>query len=110
LNRAVCQTLTKRVQCFSPLPVLSLQDAEDANPLIRALAIRTMGYISVDKVTEALVYPLRQSLRDGDPYVRKTAATTVAKLFMHDKELVESEGFIDMLRDMLTDSNPTVSS
>ncbi|CAG8650525.1 6762_t:CDS:2, partial [Paraglomus brasilianum] len=85
-----------------------VKDAEDNNPLIRALAIRTMGYISVDKVIEALVDPLRQSLRDGDPYVRKTAATTVAKLFMHDKELVESEGLVDKLRDMLTDSNPTV--
>ncbi|CAG8552470.1 11386_t:CDS:2, partial [Racocetra persica] len=83
-------------------------DVDDPNPLIRALAIRTMGYINVDKIVDALVDPLRSCLRDRDPYVRKTSATAVAKLYMHDQVLVESEGFIDLLRDMLADSNPTV--
>ncbi|KAG9307651.1 hypothetical protein G9A89_023216 [Geosiphon pyriformis] len=85
-----------------------VKDAEDHNPLIRALAIRTMGYINVDKVVDALIEPLRHGLRDKDPYVRKTAAITVAKLYMHDRILVEGDGFIDMLRDMLADSNTTV--
>ncbi|CAG8578515.1 11347_t:CDS:1 [Ambispora leptoticha] len=85
-----------------------VKDAEDQNPLIRALAIRTMGYINVEKVVDALIDPLRHCLRDQDPYVRKTAAITVAKLYMYDRLLVESDGFIDMLRDLLADSNPTV--
>jgi hypothetical protein len=76
--------------------------------MIRALAIRTMGYIHVDKVTACLVQPLRHCMRDQDPYVRKTAAVCVAKLFMQDRHLVESAGFIDLLRDMLIDSNPSV--
>ncbi|KAL1921664.1 uncharacterized protein VTP21DRAFT_10306 [Calcarisporiella thermophila] len=85
-----------------------MKDVEDPNPLIRALAIRTMGYINVDKILDHLVDPLLTCLRDQDPYVRKTAAICVAKLYMHDPALVENERFIDMLRDMLTDSNPTV--
>ncbi|CAG8567548.1 12509_t:CDS:10 [Dentiscutata erythropus] len=85
-----------------------LKDVDDPNPLIRALAIRTMGYINVDKIIDALVDPLRSCLRDRDPYVRKTSAIAVAKLYMHDQVLVESEGFVDLLRDMLADSNPTV--
>ncbi|CAG8535799.1 7022_t:CDS:10 [Acaulospora colombiana] len=85
-----------------------IKDAEDHNPLIRALAIRTMGYINVDKIVDALIDPLRHCLRDQDPYVRKTAAIAVAKLYMYDKGLVESEGFIDLLRDLLADANPTV--
>lgn len=85
------------------------QDVEDPNPLIRALAIRTMGYIHVDKVTACLIQPLRHCMRDQDPYVRKTAAVCVAKLFMQDRHLVENAGFIDLLRDMLVDSNPSVS-
>ncbi|RIB02371.1 Clathrin/coatomer adaptor, adaptin-like protein [Gigaspora rosea] len=85
-----------------------MKDADDHNPLIRALAIRTMGYINVDKIIDALVDPLRRCLRDKDPYVRKTSAMAVAKLYMHDHELVESEGFVDLLRDMLADQNPTV--
>lgn len=57
------------------------QDCEDSNPLIRALAVRTMGCIRVDKITEYLCEPLRKCLRDDDPYVRKTAAVCVAKLY-----------------------------
>ncbi|CDS14054.1 hypothetical protein LRAMOSA06225 [Lichtheimia ramosa] len=85
-----------------------IKDVEDPNPLIRALAIRTMGYIQVEKIVDILVDPLRHCLRDRDPYVRKTAAICVGKLYMYDNILVESEHFIDMLRDLLTDANPTV--
>ncbi|CAO3600090.1 unnamed protein product [Absidia cylindrospora] len=85
-----------------------IKDVEDPNPLIRALAIRTMGYIQVEKIVDCLVDPLRHCLRDKDPYVRKTAAICVAKLYMYDNVLVESEHFIDMLRDLLNDPNPTV--
>ena len=39
------------------------KDCDDSNPLIRALAVRTMGCIRVDKVTEYLCEPLRKCLR-----------------------------------------------
>ena len=52
--------------------------------------------------------PLAKSLKDPDPYVRKTAAICVAKLFDINPELVEDRGFLDPLRDMLVDSNPMV--
>lgn len=84
------------------------QDSHDRNPLIRALAIRTMSYIQVPSVIQALVDPLRHALKDSDPYVRKTAAICVAKLFMIDRRLVEKEGFVNSLRDLLADPNPTV--
>ncbi|KAG8849819.1 hypothetical protein FRB96_000642 [Tulasnella sp. 330] len=84
------------------------QDCNDRNPLIRALAIRTMAYIPVPSVVMALIDPLRHCLRDGDPYVRKTAAICVAKLYVFDPKLVDREGFITMLRDLLADPNPTV--
>ncbi|PLW26125.1 hypothetical protein PCANC_22450 [Puccinia coronata f. sp. avenae] len=85
-----------------------LSDSHDRNPLIRALAIRTMSYISVPAVHRALLDPLRHALKDTDPYVRKTAAICVAKLFTHDRKLVEKEQFVNSLRDLLADSNPTV--
>lgn len=40
-----------------------------------------MGCIRVDKITEYLCEPLRKCLKDEDPYVRKTAAVCVAKLY-----------------------------
>lgn len=67
-----------------------------------------MSYIAVPQVLNALVDPLRHSLKDSDPYVRKTAAICVVKLYTHDRKLVEREGFINGLRDLLADSNPTV--
>ncbi|KAH9814722.1 adaptin N terminal region-domain-containing protein [Melampsora americana] len=85
-----------------------LSDCNDRNPLIRALAIRTMSYIPVPAVHRAILDPLRHCLKDSDPYVRKTSAICVAKLFTHDRKLVEKEGFVNSLRDLLADSNSTV--
>ncbi|ORX71492.1 Adaptor protein complex beta subunit [Linderina pennispora] len=83
-------------------------DVNDSNPLVRAMAIRTMGYIYVERVIESLIDPLRHCLRDRDPYVRKTAAMAVLKLCMFDRSLVEEERFLDMLKDLLADGNPSV--
>ncbi|KAL5529061.1 hypothetical protein ACEPAG_5035 [Sanghuangporus baumii] len=85
-----------------------LQDCADHNPLIRALAIRTMSYIPLPVVTEALTDPLRHALKDRDPYVRKTAAICVAKVYTADPRRTERTGFVEMLRDLMLDSNATV--
>ena len=37
-------------------------------------------------------------MQDDDPYVKKTAAVCVAKLFDINPELVEDRGFLDTLR------------
>jgi len=87
-----------------------VKDTQDPNPLIRALAVRTMGCIRVDKIVEYLCEPLRKCLKDEDPYVRKTAAVCVAKLYDINGELVEDQGFLDMVYDLLGDSNPMVVS
>ena len=68
-----------------------VKDTQDPNPLIRALAVRTMGCIRVDKIVEYLCEPLRKCLTDADPYVRKTAAVCVAKLYDINGELVEDQ-------------------
>lgn len=67
-----------------------------------------MGCIRVDKITEYLCEPLRKCLKDEDPYVRKTAAVCVAKLYDINSQLVEEQGFLDLLRDLISDSNPMV--
>jgi AP-1 complex subunit beta-1 len=85
-----------------------VKDANDPNPLIRALAVRTMGCIRVERITEYLCEPLSRSLRDEDPYVRKTAAVCVAKLYDIAPELVEDRGFLEILHDLISDANPSV--
>ncbi|CAI5735483.1 unnamed protein product [Peronospora farinosa] len=85
-----------------------VKDAADSNPLVRTLSVRTMGCIRVDRIIEYLCEPLRRFLKDEDPYVRKTAAICVSKLYDINSDRVEVQGFFDMLRDLISDSNPTV--
>ncbi|KAF7544745.1 hypothetical protein G7046_g9721 [Stylonectria norvegica] len=85
-----------------------VQDSEDPNPLIRALAIRTMGCIRVDKMVDYMEEPLRKTLRDESPYVRKTAAICVAKLFDLSPAMCIENGFLEMLQELIGDPNPMV--
>jgi len=69
-----------------------------------------MSYIHVQEFVDGTVTPLKKLMTDSDPYVRKTAAFCVAKLYDHDKNLVEKSDLIDRLNRMLKDENPTVVS
>ncbi|KAF7297084.1 Rho GTPase activating protein 22 [Mycena indigotica] len=85
-----------------------VKDSDDPNPLVRALAIRTMGVLRAEKIIDYLCDPLAKALRDENPYVRKTASLCVAKLYDLKPELVIENGFLEQLRDMIADSNPMV--
>ncbi|KAJ3232228.1 AP-2 complex subunit beta [Chytriomyces hyalinus] len=85
-----------------------LKDTDDLNPLIRALAIRTLGCLRVEKVVDYLMEPLKKSLKDDDPYVRKTSALCVAKIFDLNPAICIDNGLIAILQDMLSDRNPMV--
>ncbi|KAL1956456.1 hypothetical protein VTO42DRAFT_7254 [Malbranchea cinnamomea] len=100
---------TKPEVALKALPTL-LNDMEDSNPLVRALALRTISYIHVREFVQASAPPLRRLLTDPDPYVRKTAALAVAKLYDHDRKFVEASDLIGRLNSMLRDENPTVVS
>jgi AP-1 complex subunit beta-1 len=52
-----------------------------ANPIIRALAVRTMSSLRVPKLNYYLVDPCKNDLNDEDPYVRKTAVLSVPKIY-----------------------------
>ncbi|KAJ1957717.1 beta-adaptin, partial [Linderina pennispora] len=85
-----------------------VKDTEDSNPLIRALAIRTMGCLHVPEVLDYLCDPLRTCLKDPNPYVRKTAVMCVAKVFELNAAVAEENGFVDAVRESLSDSNSMV--
>ena len=51
------------------------------NPIIRALAVRTMSSLRVPKLNQYLVDPLKNALGDDDPYVRKTAVLSIPKIY-----------------------------
>jgi vesicle coat complex subunit len=86
------------------------KDTEDPSPLLRALALRTMACIRLEKILDYLCEPLHRTLKDESPYVRKTAVLCVAKIFDLSPDLVEENGFLETLQGMLTDNNPMVIS
>lgn len=55
----------KLLQGVSDSPFWTRKDTDDNNPLIRALAIRTMGCLRVEKIIDYLCEPLRKGLRVG---------------------------------------------
>ncbi len=78
------------------------KDVEDRNPLVRALALRTMGCLRVDKVLDYLIEPLVRCLRDESAYVRKTAVICAAKVVTLSPEMAEEHGLIAILCGMLS--------
>jgi len=84
------------------------RDASDfnGNPLTRALAVRTMGCLGVEQIMQFLCDPLKDALNDKDPYVRKTGAICVAKIYDINAQLVDEQfGFIDKLQNMLEEES-----
>lgn len=79
--------------------------------MVRALALRTMGCIRIERILDYLVEPIRRGVKDASPYVRKTAALCIAKVFDLSAEVGEEGGFLEMLQELLmSDSNPMVVS
>lgn len=64
-----------------------------------------MGCIRVERIVEYLCEPLKLALNDADPYVRKTAAICVGKLYDISPELVEDDDFITTLSSLTSDGN-----
>lgn len=87
-----------------------IQDSKDSNPFVRALAVRNMCRIKLDTVAQHMILPLKQVLSDRDPYVRKTAALAVSKLYDVIPEQVESSQMLNDLVKLLNDENPMVIS
>lgn len=67
-------------------------------------------FLTNPRQKDYLMDPLKASLVDKDPYVRKTAALCVAKLYDLNPSIAIDNGLITILQDMLSDSNPMVIS
>lgn len=74
---------------------------EKTSPLLRALSIRTMGCIRIEKITNEFVDSLKNGLQDYDPYVKKTSAIAVAKLFSIAPKTVQDQDLIKLLQALL---------
>lgn len=55
------------------------RDLADANPLIRAMALRVLSGINVPMVENIVILAVKKCSADPSPYVRKAAALAVIK-------------------------------
>ncbi|CAF0807411.1 unnamed protein product [Adineta ricciae] len=60
---------------------------KDPNQLIRASALRVLSSIRVPTIVTIMMLAIRDAVSDMSPYVRKTAANAIAKLYALDPEL-----------------------
>jgi AP-1 complex subunit beta-1 len=56
-----------------------------------------MGCIRIEKITQEFFESLKNGLQDYDPYVKKTAALAVAKLYGISPKLVVEQDLIKLL-------------
>jgi AP-3 complex subunit beta len=71
----------------SLLSINSFQkDLSDANPVIRALALRVLSSIRLQVIVQIVVLSIQKCLGDSSPYVRKAAAHAITKVYAMDPE------------------------
>lgn len=93
----------------SVFPILK-DDCRDDNSLIRTLSLRTMSNINVPSGLKEIKEPLLKAIEDKDPYVCKTAAICIAKMYRANSKLAEADGYLEQLMRLLSHENPTVSN
>lgn len=64
------------------LPVNMYQkDLRDPNPVVRALALRTLARMGLDSIAALVVMSLKTASRDSNWFVRRTVAESLDKVF-----------------------------
>jgi len=56
---------------------------QDPNQLIRASALRVLSSIRVQMIAPIIVLSIKEAVNDMSPYVRKTAAHGIPKLYRY---------------------------
>lgn len=77
---------------------------KDPNQLIRASALRVLSSIRVPIIAPIMMLAIKESVTDMSPYVRKTAANAIPKLYSLDPEQKEQleEVIEKLLKDQTT--------
>ncbi|KAL4233150.1 hypothetical protein ACF0H5_007835 [Mactra antiquata] len=124
VKKAACQLLTKISGAKCELMVLAvntlLKDMKESNPVIRALAIRTMCNVKHEAFQEHCISCITTGIADNSSYVRRAAIMACLSVFHISNEQgnvwgeVENEkfqgsGLVHKLYEMIRDSDPVVS-
>lgn len=94
-------------QDLALLSISTFQRAlKDPNQLIRASALRVLSSIRVSMIVPIVMLAIRDSASDMSPYVRKTAAHAIPKLYSLDVE--QKEELITVIEKLLSDRTTLV--
>lgn len=86
------------------------QELQRGSPISKALVLKTIASFPIPEFQQSLVPLLFRFLNDKDSYVKKTTTFAIGKLYELNPKLVEAEGLIDALNELLLDNNPIVVS
>ncbi|KAG8197187.1 hypothetical protein JTE90_011345 [Oedothorax gibbosus] len=94
-------------QDLALLSISTFQRAlKDPNQLIRASALRVLSSIRVPVIVPIMMLAIRDAVNDMSPYVRKTAAHAIPKLYSLDIE--QKDQLIEVLEKLLSDKTTLV--
>lgn len=99
--------IAKPDMALEVLPIL-LSDLKSDSSILVALALKNLVSVPIKEFIREAVRPLAINLKSEDPYLRKTAAYSIARLYEKDPKIVIREQFIEQLNHTLSDNNPTV--
>ncbi len=84
------------------------KDCNNDDPMVRGLALRSLCSLRLPQMVQYISEPLRRALQDSHAYVRKTAVMGILKVYHLDEEILENNGFVDTLYEMLKDPDAAV--
>ncbi|KAI2651566.1 AP-3 complex subunit beta-1 [Labeo rohita] len=96
-------------QDLALLSISTFQRAlKDPNQLIRASALRVLSSIRVPIIVPIMMLAIKEASTDLSPYVRKTAAHAIQKLYSLDPD--QKEHLIEVIEKLLKDKSTVLSS
>ena len=110
VKKLVYVYLTRYAEEQQDLALLSISTFQralkDPNQLIRASALRVLSSIRVPMIVPIMLLAIKEASVDMSPFVRKTAAHAIPKLFSLDPEMKEE--LISILEKLLADRTTLV--
>ena len=86
--------------------IVFLHIFQDPNQLIRASALRVLSSIRVPVIVPIVMLAIRDSAVDMSPFVRKTAAHAIPKLYSIDPD--QKEELVGLIEKLLADRTTLV--
>ncbi|EUB57134.1 AP-3 complex subunit beta-1 [Echinococcus granulosus] len=110
VKKLVYAYLTRYAEEQQDLALLSVstfqRSLKDANQLVRASALRVLSSIRISVIAPILMLAVRDGAVDLSPYVRKTVAHAIPKLYSLDPE--EKEPLVEVISKLFEDNSTIV--